>query len=122
MIYSDDIYIKYILTTLFVNSVSISTQMKDCKVVFEDIFFSCVAAKLNMLDLSQDKIHTTDSHDTTANDFLKNLCLKTTIACGSSFDERRTQLYDKLTEKLHMCAANIFGPLQPKKRNLVGKS
>ena len=38
--------------TFFVPSVSFSTQLKDCKVVVEDISFSCRAAKLQMLDLS----------------------------------------------------------------------
>ena len=123
----------------FVPSVSISTQLKDCRVVLEDISFSCGAAKLQMLDLSQDKTHTTDSHHTTESDFLKNLCLKTPVAWGNSVDERWTQLDDKVSVKLHMCAtlaetltllqesiyndaANIFGHLQPKKRNLAGQS
>ena len=92
-----------------------------------------------MLDLSQDKTHTTDSHHTTASDFLKNLCLKTPVARGNSADERWTQLDDKVSDKLDMCAtsaktltllqesiyndaANIFGHLQPKKRNLAGQS
>ena len=118
---------------------SISTQLKDCKVVLEDISFSCGAAKLQMLDLSQDKTHTTDSHHTSESDFLKNLCLKTPIAWGNSIDERWTLLDDKVSDNLHMCAtladtislleesiyteaANIFGHLQPKKRNLAGQS
>ena len=66
--------------TSFVPSVPFSTQLKDCKVALEDISFSCGTAKLQMLDLSQDKTHTTDSDNTTENDFLKNLCLKTPIA------------------------------------------
>ena len=49
----------------FVPSVSISTQLKDCRVVLEDISFSRGAAKLQMLDPSQDKTHMTDSHHTT---------------------------------------------------------
>ena len=118
---------------------SISTHLKDCKVVLEDISFSCGAAKLQMLDLSQDKTHMTDSHHATESDFLKNLCLKTPVAWGNSVDERWTQLDDKVSDKLHMCAtlaetltllqesiyndaANIFGHLQPKKRNLAGQS
>ena len=118
---------------------SISTHLKDCKVVLEDISFSCGAAKLQMLDLSQDKTHMTDSHHTTESDFLKNLCLKTPIAWGNSIDERWTQLDDKVSNKLHMCATlaetvsllqesiyteavNIFGHLKPKKRNLAGQS
>ena len=89
-----------------------------------------------MLDLSQDKTHMTDSHHTTESDFLKNLCLKTPVALGNSVDERWTQLDDKVSNKLHMCAetvsllqesidieaANTFGHLQPKKRNLAGQS
>ena len=123
--------------TPFVPSVSISTQLKDCRVVLEDITFSCGAAKLQMLDLSQDKTHMTDSHHTTES--VKNLCLKTPVAWGNSVDERWTQLDDKVSVKLHMCAtlaetltllqesiyndaANIFGHLQPKKRNLAGQS
>ena len=118
---------------------SISTQLKDFKIVLEDISFSCGAAKLQMLDLSQDKTHTTDSHHTSESDFLKNLCLKTPIACGNSIDERWTLLDDKNSDNLHMCttladtillpqesidteAVNIFGHLQPKKRNLAGQS
>ena len=54
---------------------SISTHLKDCMVVLEDISFSSGAATLQMLDLSQDKDHMTDSHHTTKSDFLKNLCL-----------------------------------------------
>ena len=91
-----------------------------------------------MLVVSQDKTHTTDSHHRTESDFLKNLCLKTPIAWGNSVDERWTQLDDKVSDKLHMYAtlaetvsflqesiyteaANIFGHLQPKKRNLTGQ-
>ena len=60
---------------------SISTQLKDYKVVIiENIYSSCGAAKLQMLDLSQDKTNTTDSHHTTESDFLKNLCLETHVA------------------------------------------
>ena len=61
--------------------------MKDCKVVLEDISFSCGAVKLHMLDLSQGKTYTTDSHHTTVSDFLMNLCLKTLVAWGKSVDE-----------------------------------
>ena len=92
-----------------------------------------------MLDLSQDKTHTTDSHNTTESDFLKNLCLKTPIAWCNSVDKRWTLLDEKVSDKLYMCAsladtlsllqesiysdaANIFGHLQPKKRNLAGQS
>ena len=92
-----------------------------------------------MLDLSQDKTHTTDSHHTTESDFLKNLCLKASVALGNSVHERWTQLDDKVSDKLHMCAtlaetltllqesiyndaAGIFEHLQPKKRNLAGES
>ena len=112
---------------------SISTHLKDCKVVLEDISFACGAAKLQMLDLSQDKIHMTHSHHITESDFLKNLCLKTPIAWGSSTDEQWTQLDDKVSDKLHICAtlaetvsllqesiyteaANYFGHVQPKKK------
>ena len=84
---------------------SISTHLKDCKVVLEDISFSCGTAKLQMLDLSQDKTHTTDSHHTTESDFLKNLCLETPIAWANSVDERWTQLDDKVSDKLHMYAS-----------------
>ena len=125
--------------TPYVPSVFISTRLKDCKVVLEYISFSCGAAKLQMLDLGQDKTHTTDSHHTTESDFLKNLCLKTPIAWGNSIDERWIQMDDKVSDKLHMCAtlaetvsllqesiyieaANIFGHLQPKKRNLAAHS
>ena len=125
--------------TPFVPSMSISTHLKDCKVVLEDISFSCGAAKLQMLDLSQDKTHMTDSHHTAESDFLKNLCLKTPIAWGSSIDERWTQLDDKVSIKLHMCttlaeavshlqetiyteAASIFGHLQQRMGHLAGQS
>ena len=125
--------------TPFVPSMSISTHLKDCKVVLEDISFSCGAAKLQMLDLSQDKTHMTDSHHTTESDFLKNLCLKTPIAWGNSIDERWTQLDDKVSIKLHMCttlaetvshlqetiytkAGSVFGHLQQKTRCLAGQS
>ena len=76
---------------------------EDCKVVLEDISFSWCAAKLQMLHLSKDKTHTTDSHHTTESDFLKNLCLETPIGWANSVDERWTQLDDKVSDKLHMC-------------------
>ena len=117
---------------------SISTQLKDCKVVLEDISFSSGAAKLQMLDLSQDKTHMTDSENISENDFI-NLCLKTPTAWGKAVDEWWTLLDDKASDNLHTCAtladtilllqesiyteaANIFGHLQPKKRNLAGQS
>ena len=120
-------------------SVSIPTQVKDCKVVLEDISLTCGAAKLQMLDLIQDKTHTIDSHHTSEINFLKNLCLKTPIAWGNSIDERWTELDDKVSIKLHMCitlaetvsllqetihteAASIFGHLQQKTRRLAGQS
>ena len=118
---------------------SISTQLKDSKVVLEDVYFSCGAAKLQMLYLSQDKAHKTDSYHTSESDFLKNLRLKRLIACGNSLDERWAQLDDNVNYKLHMCAtladtilllqesiyseaANSFEHLQRKKRNLAGNS
>ena len=90
-------------------------------------------------ELSQDKIHTTDSHHTSESHFLKNFCLKTSIAWDNSIDERWTLLDDKVSNNLHMCttladvilllqesfhteAGNIFGHLQLKKRNLAGQS
>ena len=117
----------------------ISTHLKDCKVVLEDICFSSGAAKLQMLDLSQDKTHMADTHHTTKSDFLENLCLETPIAWGNSIDERWTQLDDKVSIKLQMCttlaetvshlqetiyteAESIFGHLQQKPRHLAGQS
>ena len=100
----NSIYLEKQTATPFVPNMSISTQLKDCKVVYEDISFSCGAAKLQMLDLSQDKTHTTDSHHTSQSDFLKNLRLKTPIAWGNSIDERWTLLDDKVSGNLHMCA------------------
>ena len=67
------------------------------------------------------------------------MCLITPIAWGNPIDERWAQLDDKASNKLHTCttlaetvsllqesiyieAANIFGHLQPKKRNLAGQS
>ena len=88
----------------FVLSVSLSTQLKDCNIVPEDICSSCGATKLQMLDLSQDKTHMTDSHHATESDFLKNLCLKTPVVWGNSVDERWTQLDDKVSGKLYICA------------------
>ena len=125
--------------TPFVSGMSFSTQLKDCEVVLEDISFSCDAAKLQMLDLSQDKTHTTDLHNTTESDILKNLCLKIPIAWGNSVDKRWTLLDDKVSDKLYKCATladtlsllqesiykdaeNIFSDLQPKMRNLAGQS
>ena len=80
-----------------------------------------------------------DSDHTSESDFLKNLRLKTSIAWGNSIDERWTQLYNKVSIKLHMCttlaetvshlqetiyteAASIFGHLQQKTRCLAGQS
>ena len=117
---------------------SIPTQVRDCKVVLEDISLTCGTAKLQMLDLIQDITHTIDSHHTTEINFLRNLCLKTPIAWGNSIDERWTELDDKVSIKLHMCttlaetvshlqetiyteAASIFGHLQQKTRRLAGQ-
>ena len=89
-----------------------------------------------MLDMRQDKTRMTDSHDTAESDFLKKLCSKTPIAWGNPIDEQWTQLDDKvsdrrqmrvtsantislLQESIYTEAANIFGHLQPKKRNLA---
>ena len=63
-----------------ISSVSIPAQVRDCNVVLEDISLICGAAKLQMLDLIQNKTDTIDSHHTTESNFLKNLCLKTPIA------------------------------------------
>ena len=57
-----------------------------------------------MLDLSQDKTHTTDSHHTSESDFLENLWLKTPIAWGNSTAEQWTLLDDKVSANLHMWA------------------
>ena len=67
-----------------------------------------------MLDLSQDKTHATDSHHTTENDFVTNLCFKTRIEWGNTVDERGTQLDDKVSDKLHISAtlANTLSVLQ----------
>ena len=78
----------------FFPSVSFSTQLKDWKVVLGDISFSCGTAKFQILDLSQDKTHTTDSHHATESEFLMNWCLKTPIVntySGNSVDEQWTQ-------------------------------
>ena len=63
-----------------ISSVSIPTQVRDCKVVLEDISLSCGAAKLQMLVLLQGKTHAIDSYHTTESNFMKNLRLKTPIA------------------------------------------
>ena len=68
-------------------STSILTQVRDSKVVLEDISLFYGAAKLQMLDPIQNETYTTDSHHTTESNFLKNLCLKTPIAWGNSIDE-----------------------------------
>ena len=111
-----------------VRSVSIPTQVRDCKEVLEEISLSCGAAKLKMLDPIQGEIYTTDSHHTTESNFLKNLLLKTLIAWGNSTDERWTELDDKVSIKFCVCttlaetasllqetiyteAPNIFGHL-----------
>ena len=86
-----------------ISSVSFPTQVRDSKVVLEDISLFCGAAKLQILDLIQDKTHTIDSHHITESNFLKNLCLKTPIAWGNSIDEQCTKLDDKVSIKLHMC-------------------
>ena len=63
-----------------VSSVSIRTEVRNCKVVLEDICLSCSAAKFQMLDHIQDETCTTDSHHTSESNFFKNLCLKRPIA------------------------------------------
>ena len=125
--------------TTFVPGVSISAHLRDCGVVLGDISFSCGAAGLQMLDLSWDGTRMADSRHTAGSDFLKNLCLKSPIAWGSSIDERWTQLDDKVSIKLHMCttlaeavshlqetiyteAASIFGHLQQRMGHLDGQS
>ena len=95
-------YLQKKTATPFIPSVSISAQLKDCKAVLEDIRFSCGAAKLRMLERSQDNTHTTDSHLTSESDFLKNLYLKTPVAWGNSTGERWTLLGYKVSDNLHM--------------------
>ena len=90
--------------TTIIPSVSIPTQVTNCKVVLEDISLSGGAAKLQMLYLILDETHTTHSHHTTESNFLKNLCLKTPIAWGNSIDERWTQMDDKVSIKPQMCS------------------
>ena len=122
----------------FSSSASIP-QVRDCKVVLEDISISCGAEKLKMLDLCQEKTHTTEPHHTADSDFLEDLRLKTPIAWGKMIDKRWVQLDEKVYANLHDCAtvteslsllqetiynegANIFGHLQPKPRKLGGQS
>ena len=107
--------------------------------VLENNSLSCGAAKLQMMDLIQDKTQMVDSHHTTESNFLQTLCLKTPIAWGDSIDERWTELDDKVSIQLHMCtnlvvivsllqetiyteAASIFGYLQQKSKRLAGQS
>ena len=78
-----------------VPSTSILTQLRDCKVVLEDISLFCCAAKLQILDPIQDEMNTTGSHHKTESNFFKNLCLKTPIAWGNSIDEQWTELDGK---------------------------
>ena len=90
-----------------------------------------------MLDLSHNKTYMTDSHHR-INHFSKELVLENADCMDKSIDKQWTQLYDKVSEKPHMCAsvvdtlslleesiyteaANIFGHLQPKKRNVSGQ-
>ena len=118
-------------TIPIISSVSIPTQVRDCKVVLEDISLTCGAAKLQMLDLIQNKTHMIDSHHTTESNFLKNLCLKHQL--------QGTELDDKVSIKLYMCtilaeivsllqetiyteAASFLGHLQQKTRRLAGQS
>ena len=122
-----------------VPSASVPTQVRDCKVVLEYISLSCDAAKLQMLDPIQNETHRIDSHHTTERNFLKNLCLKTPIAWGNSIDEGWTELDDKVSIKIHICAtlaetvsllqetiyteaASIYGHLQQKTRRLSEQS
>ena len=82
------------------SSMSSSSQLKDCRVVLEDNFFSCGAAKLQILDSSLHKTNVTDSHHTTESDFFKNLCLNSPIVWGNSVNEQWTQQDDKVSDKL----------------------
>ena len=76
------------MATPFFPSMSFSSQLKDCKVVLKEIFFSCGAEKLKMLNLIQDKTHTTDSHHTTEI-LLKTCAWKYVLFGGSQLDTTR---------------------------------
>ena len=84
------------------SSMSSSSQLKGCRGVLKDIyiFFSCGAAKLQILDLSLDKNNVTNSHHTTESDFFKNLRLNSPIVWGNSVNEQWTQQDDKVSDKL----------------------
>ena len=99
--------------TLFVPSMSISTQLKGCSWGYL-FFLWCGKAP----DAGAQLIHTTDLHHTTESDFLKNLCLKTSVAWGNSVDERCTQLDDKVSVKLHICATLAETPTLAPRINL----
>ena len=62
-------------------------QIKNCKVVLEDIAVSCGAVKLQVLDSCQDKTHTSKPHHTSDSDFLRNLQMKTPIAWANLTDK-----------------------------------
>ena len=71
-----------------------------------------------MLDLSQDKTHTTDSHHTFKSDLLQNLCLKTPIASGNAIDEYGHNWMVKLVTNFICCAVLADTILLPQRAKL----
>ena len=67
---------------------STAVHVKDCKVVLEDISSSRDAAKLKMLNTSQENTHTTNSHLIKEERLLEGSSVKTSIAWGKANDER----------------------------------
>ena len=81
--------------------------------IIDYVYSKPIICFLLLLHCSQQS-PTTDSQHTTESDFLNNLCLKAPAARGNSVDEWWTQLNDKVSGKLHICAT--LGHLQPKKK------
>ena len=81
---------------------STAALVKDCDVVLEDIS-SCDAIKLNMLNTSQENIHTTSSHLTKEKKLVQGFSVKTLIAWGKANDEHWVELDDIVYSKLKNC-------------------
>ena len=80
--------------------VSTAAHVKDFNVVVEDIFFSCVAVKIKMLNTCLENTHITSSYFTKGERLLKGLSMKTPIAWGKANDNRWAQQDDVVLSKL----------------------
>ena len=117
----------------------VQPQVKDCKVVLEDIFRCSVAVKPKTLKPCPDKPHMTPFRHTAEIDYLKGLELRPPIKWCKMDDERWSELDSAVFSKLHNSksiferlqlleetifseASKLFGLRQSMPKKLSGKS